>query len=390
MMEFGSEALAILDGICPQHCDDDYLRKFVEDDIDGQEWVCAICGQEGTAVARVVDIVVDSVHKWFERANEAGVPFDEGDWVFPIMDTQEVLMDLGLEYDSPLFPLIEGKLGEDAWVNVGSNYPNARELLHAGWNAFSERLKHRSRFLFETTETDQHYGGVERLGTKAFLDELLNAVMTHQPPLRLGPDDEVFRARVFSERGKHPRSISEYTSPPEELASQGRMNPAGISYFYGSREIETAAVEVYDGKDFAAIATFNPVKELQVIDLTNVTIPSVFDSSVSLKEHQQAWFLSNFASEISKPIVRDDRIHQEYVPTQAFTEYVRFRTIPRVDGIAFSSARSEGTNIVFFADQSQCLTHGEPTSMLAPQGKVSIIEYGAPSASVLGSEDLSG
>ena len=36
-------------------------------------------------------------------------------------------------------------------------------------------------------------------------------------------------------------------------------------------------------------------------------------------------FLHDFSKEVSRPIERDDRIHIEYLPTQAFTEYIRYR-----------------------------------------------------------------
>jgi hypothetical protein len=387
-MGAGSISLAASDGVCPQHIEDDFLRQFVKGGIDGQTWTCAICGQDGSAVADVVEVVVDAVDKFFERANDAGVPFDEGDWVFPVIDTWDMLMDLGIESSSSLFEAIEQKLGDDAWVPVGARFPNAEQLLDAGWVAFCDRVKHRSRFLFETTETDEYFGEIEQLGTLKFLDELLGAVIVLQRPRILQLGDVVFRARALGEPGQYPRSVKEYTSPPQVFASQGRMNPAGISYFYGSLEASTAAVEVHDGRDFAAVASFNPVRELELIDLTDVTIPSVFNSLVPLQLHQQARFLRNFASEISRPFIRDDRIHQEYVPTQAFTEYVRFRMDPQVDGIAFSSARCEGTNVVLFADQSQCLGGAERTAMLAPQATISIIEYGTPPTAVLGSRDL--
>jgi hypothetical protein len=229
---------------------------------------------------------------------------------------------------------------------------------------------------------------VESLGTRDFLHELLYAILGRQGRLTLSSAEKLFRARVFVERDGWPKTLRDYTSPPNDLAAQGRMNPAGISFFYGALDAGTAAVEVYDGSPFAAVATFRPLRALELIDLTDAMIPSPFDESISLKEHRQTVFLNRFTEEIARPIVRDIRVHQDYVPTQAVTEYIRFRSRSRLDGIAFSSARVKGTNVVIFAQQDQCLGGNDPATMLGPTGEVQFFTYGPPTVSSLGPNTL--
>ena len=75
-------------------------------------------------------------------------------------------------------------------------------------------------------------------------------------------------------------------------------------------------------------------------------------------------FLNHFAYDLSKPIVRDKRVHVEYVPTQVVTEY--FRTEVRHDdqpilGIRYRSARhSEGRSLVLFATQDDLVGIDRP------------------------------
>ena len=90
-------------------------------------------------------------------------------------------------------------------------------------------------------------------------------------------------------------------------------------------------------------------------------------------------FLGGFARDIAKPIVRDERVHQEYVPTQVVTEFIRFVLRPVGDGVAYASARVDGTNLVLFASQEDCL--GGDGALLAAEGEVQIVLYGPPDVS---------
>ena len=70
------------------------------------------------------------------------------------------------------------------------------------------------------------------------------------------------------------------------------------------------------------------------------------------------------------------------------TEYIRFKSLPPVDGIAFSSARAKGTNVVIFADQDQCLGGKDVSAMLKATGAVELFEYGPPIVMSRGAKGL--
>ena len=142
-----------------------------------------------------------------------GCRFDEGDWALPVMFTEEVLAEVGIGY-SPIQYACYERIGDEAWVQHGDQFPDEEALLHSGWQSFSEHLKHRSRFLFETEETVDDYGAVERLGTRDFLDTLLQAILASQARIVLDSSSVLYRARAFAERNELPRATSEYTSPP--------------------------------------------------------------------------------------------------------------------------------------------------------------------------------
>jgi hypothetical protein len=127
-------------------------------------------------------------------------------------------------------------------------------------------------------------------------------------------------------------------------------------------------------------ATFTPKRTLSVVDLSKVTIPSVVNRGVSRQEQYRSVFLGGFARDIAEPIVRDERVHQEYVPTQVVTEFIRFVLRPSAEVVAYASARADGTNVVLFASQEQCLC-GDG-ALLVPETKVQIVSYGPPGVSM--------
>ena len=61
-------------------------------------------------------------------------------------------------------------------------------------------------------------------------------------------------------------------------------------------------------------------------------------------------FLKQFHSEITKPITQNAGI--EYVPTQIFTEYIRFMNDKHIDGIIYKSSLTGKKNIVLFYDNN--------------------------------------
>src|SRR5699024_3695432 len=112
--------------------------------------------------------------------------------------------------------------------------------------------------------------------------------------------------------------------PPKEIASAGRMNPAGIPYFYTATDLATARHEIgvtdrNDGTVFTAI--FKLQESVHVIDLTLLPpVPSIFDLA-NKGALERALFVREFVETISRPVVKDGREHIDYVPSQVVCEY---------------------------------------------------------------------
>ena len=125
--------------------------------------------------------------------------------------------------------------------------------------------------------------------------------------------------------------------------------------FYGAFDKKTAIVESSpdgEGTGKYIIGKFNLKKNLIVLDLTKLPKPSFWIE----KDWEGIEFLHSFNREITKRIERDDRIHIDYIPSQVFTEYLRYiHRLPngrKIDGIIYkSSLKSTDNNIVLFYNQ---------------------------------------
>jgi hypothetical protein len=138
------------------------------------------------------------------------------------------------------------------------------------------------------------------------------------------------------------------------------MSPAGIVMMYVSEDAVTAINETADNPGTYAIGKFRTLRDITILDLAELPpIPSLFTElpdSLEYNPRHALIFLHRLARDISRPILRDDRVHIEYVPTQVVTEYVRAAATPhvnKIDGIRYRSSRREGgISLVLFADES--------------------------------------
>ena len=93
-------------------------------------------------------------------------------------------------------------------------------------------------------------------------------------------------------------------------------------------------------------------RDLKVIDLT--TIP---EQSFWVKNWQENQFLHHFNENITKRVDPKDTNHLQYIPTQVFTEFLRYMFRDdkgqQVDGLIYGSSKTKEKNIVLFCNQKE-------------------------------------
>lgn len=358
--------------VCGDCLDDPYLADFVAENADADE--CDYCGatsEDGIAadLYDVVGRIGRSISIEYATPDEELLIWDkeEGEYFGgTVRDGADVLSEIG-------FCLPNKQLQNDILSAVATEQFTERqqfvstpsERLSTGWDMFKLTVKHSRRYTLWSARSQT--SGLDDLGhvlPDSMLAEIANAIGTVGVDATIASESRIWRVRVHSE-SESLIEASDFTPPPLEKAIQSnRMSPAGVAMFYGSEDFETACLETISetglGGKIVSGVQFECLKDLTLLDLTAIPVPdSFFNNAWNYEQRHASRFLRAFAADLAKPITRDDRHHIEYVPTQVFTEFIRFDSTTRdggsYDGIKFPSSKNGRACYVIFADQNSCL-----------------------------------
>jgi hypothetical protein len=359
----GSDSL-----VCAECIEDEGLAAVIRSNPTTGE--CSFCRQstlpvgelalilERIATALRVDYSSAEEELLFDRESESG-------WGGDVMAIHDVLYEIDFQpANEDLFDEICSAFSERQFCNREYGLMRPNERLRWGWRSFAEAVKHLRRFTFWSMEDDPSEADhPDSLPVGKMLDELGTVVRVAGVLKELPVGERFWRVRQH-EAGVDLFHDEDLSPPPVECACQAnRMSPAGVSMFYGAEDWHTAVLEttdpVRDAGNFVTGGQFRSERTLQILDLVDLPDPpSYFDVDHRASRLAIA-FLRRFRDEVSKPIDRDDRAHVEYVPTQAFTEYVRFQMTglddKPIDGIRYRSARTGRANVVLFCGQDECI-----------------------------------
>ncbi|MFF9352462.1 RES family NAD+ phosphorylase [Streptomyces sp. NPDC014734] len=336
--------------VCLNHVVDGHLRRHLGPSlIPGS---CSFCDRTDPVVTMIADFdrlarsVMAGVHEKYERTEEPerGVPTDAA-----VEDVCRGALDP------------EVSRAVQAWAQPASW--RIRTLLKRGgrgagvpepWSAFRDRVTHQRRFTL--------LAGIDlREQSQLAVLDGVSVALEHVGLVRTLPaGHRVWRGRMRTDTTPPNYVAATIGSTPHERAAANRMSPAGVSMFYGSADVETAVAEIsaHDPRPFAAVAAFELVRPISVIDLSVIPAsPSVFAPNGRALPHQVE-FIRAFAADLSQPVVLDGREHTAYVPTQVLTEYFRWLSPLRVEGIVFRSAQNGGLNYALFTGPEGCVDAG--------------------------------
>lgn len=364
--------------VCSSHFEDKYLQQYVKDNsILGR---CEYCGGK----TRVIDLRNFIKYVAGKITNYYGNPGDEelylansfydneeeeipgckrvGCFISPshadnFDSTEELLYDLNLTTNNDqLNEDIKGCFILDEWIQRHPYMMTEAQELSFMWKMFERMVMYEQRFTFFKRPEFTGEKLSEDNGLMDILTELGVKISENNLCKEVDIATELHRCR-FIDPQEVVDSFDKITSPPAAKAKQSRMSPAGISMFYGAFDRNTAVLESSpDGvktKGSHVVGKFKTKTKLKVLDLTNLPQFSFWMPS----DWEGIKFLRSFQNEITKSIKRDDRIHIEYVPSQVFTEYLRYiyrdAKGEKIDGIIYKSSPKGATssNIVLFCNQ---------------------------------------
>lgn len=332
--------------------EDAFLRGLVRRALTNR--ICTYCGSKRRGAAplsAVMDAIQTGIRYSYADEATAAVPAEiEVEYLTSTHVLYDIAAAEGLNWPEELVEDMGRSLTEDGWVHApGGQWMGAHEdeWLGYSWTSFAQAVKHRSRFHFRARPRTRSYD--DRVSPHEMLPFLARLVRRHRMLRKLLAHSAVVRVRP----GAHAQSVADLGPPPAAGVPAGRMNPAGIPYFYGSMDQATALAEARPKQgELATVGNWVLARDIYVLDLTRgLDAPSIFSGRWS--EHDLVHFIYSFVDEISKPVEHDGSEHIEYVPTQVISEFFaqsfKYANGRRLDGIIFPSALVHGAkNLVLF------------------------------------------
>ena len=232
------------------------------------------------------------------------------------------------------------------------------EEIAGSWKDVVKDLKHSSRFfnekalqlfrnLFEITDSPTQSNSGETCSKASQL-----------PILDCSPGSlTIFRARSYNSDTELEKIKSnpqqELGNPPNEKAAEGRMNPKGISFFYGAEDRATCIAELRPSLSQKIVsARFISTQEIKLLDMTAAIDLqrkrpfSPFEDDFYEKTVNRAT-LQHIHHFIAQPVLNEP--HLDYLLTQAMAEYLAQKSGLSVDGLIFQSVQDlGGKNVVLF------------------------------------------
>lgn len=167
----------------------------------------------------------------------------------------------------------------------------------------------------------------------------------------LAEDETLYRARLHKVNQRNAFSSEEMGAPPPNSASAGRLNPAGLPYFYSANNAKTAIAEIrpWTGA-LVSVGIFTALKNLRVLDFTKRASVNDADSP-AMAVHSAISEALFVHKHFGAPVHRDDNL--SYLPMQFITDLVRQRGY---DGIRFASLQVKGgkNTVLFASDNTNC------------------------------------
>jgi hypothetical protein len=148
--------------VCPDCLGDDYaLREFVQANAVSSK--CDYCGVDANhPIAadfdKVSDLIMESVHReWTHAGNELGWAHEEGGWIGEYYDSYDLLekIELNIENAALRDHVLEA-LGDQDWCRISGYGDPVNAKYRFGWQAFSDRVKHQTRYVFFRVIENEH------------------------------------------------------------------------------------------------------------------------------------------------------------------------------------------------------------------------------------------
>lgn len=354
--------------VCPDCIEYESLQEVVAANAISEE--CDYCGKLSTTpVACELSDVVERIRyaiyqEYASPEEETMYDPEEGDYAGNVLEHTDLFDEIGFELSNEeLYDDIVSSFWDERFCHIGMWAGSPTERQKDAWDGFKTIVKHRRRFTFGNIPDEECDHGIIEHHPKEMLLHIADTISWFGLSSVVPAGFLFWRVRVHekTESLKIPDGLA--APSPDQAKYSNRMSPAGVPMFYGAEDFDTAFAETVDpdediGKKLTGGA-FVSKKPLVLLDLCNLPKSVCFFNEWETSKRFGLYFLREFQADLSKPIKKDGRQDIEYVPTQVFTEFIRFEyqspTGSAYSGIRYPSSKTGRPCVVLFLDQEECL-----------------------------------
>jgi hypothetical protein len=270
--------------VCAKCFEDYAIQDFIRD--RPTEKKCSYCGRRSKkSIAVPMNDVLELIGEGlrYEYADPAEQnPWDEGEYVFPTMDSRELFDEIGpIAQNEDVHEEIVGAFGDKTWNEKDLFGLWEGDALRYGWKDFVKAVKYQRRYVFLRPKKKGPPDS-DVVTPDKMLDRI-GAVINEAGVVRtMDAGNRWFRARVHSLAEKFTSAADLGTAPLKAARLSNRMSPAGIPMFYGAGDEATAIAEtdtpIPGTPAVVTVAKFKTARDAWVVDLTALPrFPSLFD-----------------------------------------------------------------------------------------------------------------
>lgn len=345
--------------VCYECIKDKYLAKVILEYSVSKK--CSYCDKKFRSnKAATYDLIMNKIYQtifmFYGNAQDLNLSVVEGQWAIKATAIEDILEDFNPGWSDSFNTDLAESLNSDLYLVKHSNgdwlgIPESKVLMYS-WDSFKNQILYKTRYLFLNEPIDE-MGDKEIIPASLMLNSLAELCIEFNLIKRVKRNSIFYRVRSHS-KGESFSEFDQVGVAPPRIATAGRMNPAGIPYFYIADSPLTAKLEVIKDQEHWSCARFKLGKDIKVIDFSSLPeIPSIFDIE-KYRNRQKIIFLHDLVKDLSKPVGSEDKDHIDYIPTQVVSEFFRYRFKPEVKGIKYRSVKNpKGLNIAFFESENK-------------------------------------